>query len=212
MCGEHHAADLVLQAVEGIIPACAGSTSSRPSGGLAHRDHPRMCGEHLAIRAGRLHGQGIIPACAGSTEASVWLCSLGGDHPRMCGEHCAVHDEDGLARGIIPACAGSTGSYLGGGTLHKGSSPHVRGARQSRLGTPPPWWDHPRMCGEHNTSHCPASSPQGSSPHVRGAPVIRVSDTSQTGIIPACAGSTYQAASNTGFMWDHPRMCGEHYL
>ena len=35
----------------GIIPACAGSTSRRPSRLGACRDHPRMCGEHKPAHA-----------------------------------------------------------------------------------------------------------------------------------------------------------------
>ena len=34
------------QAVEGIIPACAGSTMTMASSGVNAWDHPRMCGEH----------------------------------------------------------------------------------------------------------------------------------------------------------------------
>ena len=56
---------------EGIIPACAGSTTARTSGAASTRDHPRMRGEHprRVLIAGRVHG--IIPACAGSTVAPV---------------------------------------------------------------------------------------------------------------------------------------------
>ena len=53
-----------------------------------------------------------------------------------------------LSSGIIPACAGSTGSHY----------------LRVRF-----WWDHPRMCGEHNVSFGITNFPQGSSPHVRGA-------------------------------------------
>ena len=92
---------------QGIIPACAGSTSCGSGLPLGSRDHPRMCGEHLSTK----------------NRASV-----SGDHPRMCGEHNpVVNTATGSAgssphvrgtlvlclvktwpRGIIPACAGST--------------------------------------------------------------------------------------------------------
>ena len=73
----------------GIIPACAGSTTSGRSSRSSGRDHPRMRGEH-AVTAGRvtacpgssphargaplyaralLPPSGIIPACAGSTTS-----------------------------------------------------------------------------------------------------------------------------------------------
>ena len=40
------------RAVVGIIPACAGSTSSAAFSSAAFRDHPRMCGEHSSASSG----------------------------------------------------------------------------------------------------------------------------------------------------------------
>ena len=107
MCGEHvlyignvtgregssphvrgaHSRTILASMVAGIIPACAGSTSTASTTRLSGRDHPRMCGEHEAglqigemragssphVRGARLQQRqllveaGIIPACAGST-------------------------------------------------------------------------------------------------------------------------------------------------
>ena len=75
--------------VEGIIPACAGSTNVDGESTAKAGDHPRMRGEHSALAfskaaikgssphaRGALRGkllhvgnQGIIPACAGSTSS-----------------------------------------------------------------------------------------------------------------------------------------------
>ena len=115
----------------GIIPACAGSTTGVAASAKVTRDHPRMCGEHGRLAtmpcrspgssphvrgAQRLERQscslsGIIPACAGSTPMSPTGRGAMWDHPRMCGEH---------SRPM------KSRSNCGG------SSPHVRGARQSR--------------------------------------------------------------------------------
>ena len=93
--------------LQGIIPACAGSTTRRRSRSSITRDHPRMRGEHestvqkLADMKGssphargapvgevaHLVDAGIIPACAGSTSIKVMAASSIGDHPRMRGEH-----------------------------------------------------------------------------------------------------------------------------
>ena len=71
----------------GIIPACAGNTTSRTRPAERAKDHPRVCGEHAdhvdqkvidtgsspRVRGTRLsladdsHQPGIIPACAGNT-------------------------------------------------------------------------------------------------------------------------------------------------
>ena len=91
--------------------------------------------------------------------------------------------------GIIPACAGST-------------SHRARRSRRDR--------DHPRMCGEHASLDVDALSAVGSSPHVRGAPRNPLTPRRTAGIIPACAGSTFQRFHRFAHIWDHPRMCGEH--
>ena len=172
----------------GIIPACAGSTGFSCNCFPQHRDHPRMCGEHICCAkvgmpdtgsSPHVRGAlqldielrrvgGIIPACAGSTGVQAFRQVEIGDHPRMCGEHVPRR---------IPAVA------------HRGSSPHVRGARPvgrsscRGVGIIPACagstsWprrtssacgDHPRMCGEHTMRNFPYLRDEGSSPHVRGA-------------------------------------------
>ncbi len=209
MCGEHHFVELDVPEstgssphvrgahhcgagnchCEGIIPACAGSTSRAFIRFSAVRDHPRMCGEHWGShdlgRAGRgssphVRGAranrpltpwrtGIIPACAGSTLNRPVGTACARDHPRMCGEH------PKSTEGLTPVV---------------GSSPHVRG---STAFDREPWQcdgDHPRMCGEHIHGASELIQAQGSSPHVRGARMRRHVMHAPPGIIPACAGST----------------------
>ena len=213
----------------GIIPACAGSTKGAFGIQGRHWDHPRMCGEHALneMKIPREVGSsphvrgargscvvpervgGIIPACAGSTRKSRASLVVPRDHPRMCGEHrvgleCVFLEEgssphvrgallhlrvDARDRGIIPACAGST---------HHESD----GADDER--------DHPRMCGEHFQTKRARIRLSGSSPHVRGAPHLMAELRGQSGIIPACAGSTALISINSPVSRDHPRMCGEH--
>ena len=193
----------------GIIPACAGSTMPRTFGVALGRDHPRMRGEHaytskssgwrrgssphargaLANKSRRLTDGGIIPACAGSTQSAGDSPARARDHPRMRGEHkisrgalapckgSSPHARGALQRvfqaelhhGIIPACAGSTSVYL---------------RRYRRAG------DHPRMRGEHIAHTSSAKNEKGSSPHARGARASLSNKCADTGIIPACAGST----------------------
>ena len=119
-------------AVYGIIPAYAGSTSRQWSLAAGGRDHPRIRGEHahtalkMTIRAGSSpHTRGalasaaagagtagIIPAYAGSTRGSARCRTGGRDHPRIRGEHVAEIFK-------FPD--------------HPGSSPHTRGAPSSRM-------------------------------------------------------------------------------
>ena len=87
----------------------------------------------------------------------------------MCGEHALIASRN---------------------SLRWGSSPHVRGTPQARLGVLSApgiipacagntealeasirkFGDHPRMCGEHLGKQLKAVSHAGSSPHVRGTP------------------------------------------
>src|SRR5690606_5199216 len=96
--------------IDGIIPACAGSTTRTACAGRSGRDHPRVRGEHTAARylrpavpgssprargaplePGQLGpGVGIIPACAGSTTPTARRTGTATDHPRVRGEHPAT--------------------------------------------------------------------------------------------------------------------------
>ena len=73
--------------VSGIIPACAGSSSSTAASAAPTGDHPRVCGEQAMapetikpnpgssprvrgagyVASGEFPDDGIIPACAGSS-------------------------------------------------------------------------------------------------------------------------------------------------
>ena len=119
-----------LAPIVGIIPADAGSTVDMTILVRPMADHPRGCGEHsrgvelvrnpagssprmrgAPLRAGRgRRQQRIIPADAGSTGRIRMKSSRREDHPRGCGEH---------------------GHSTLVGLIHKGSSPRMRGARES---------------------------------------------------------------------------------
>ena len=118
----------IMQDLDGIIPACAGSTCARLSARLEHGDHPRMCGEHTKELAIGECTVGSSPHVRGARHSSHGYARFNRDHPRMCGEHQCMfpgqvprrgsspHVRGALqlrgsrtdARGIIPACAGST--------------------------------------------------------------------------------------------------------
>ena len=153
----------------GIIPACAGSTTCRPSSRSRAGDHPRMRGEHRVTvgygvvrlgssphaRGARLKVcaqkcvRGIIPACAGSTSIgpSPWGCAR--NHPRIRGEHSREKKAD---------------------EVWVGSSPHVRGARDVVGGHRVGEGIIPACAGRTRLSGLPPTPLSGSSPHARGAP------------------------------------------
>ena len=174
--------------ISGIIPACAGSTSTGVGAACPDRDHPRMCGEHINItttvviikgssphvRGALMHRcdiqgrDGIIPACAGSTMRLARPVTRYWDHPRMCGEHYGLRDvlDDGV--GSSPHVRGARLRGRGDGVEH-GIIPACAGSTPRPSVRPPSAWDHPRMCGEHGGGGATYVTQTGSSPHVRGA-------------------------------------------
>ena len=73
--------------VEGIIPACAGSSPSRWPRTSPGRDHPRVCGEQVAAAPAAALAWGSSPRVRGAVADALTGFSLDG---------------------IIPACAGSS--------------------------------------------------------------------------------------------------------
>ena len=117
----------VINKIQGITPACAGSSGSISIIGLRGRDHPRMRGEQAALSDYETYGEGspphargadspsifhigmrrITPACAGSSAFTLMALCWKRDHPRMRGEQ---------AYGDLSEDGG------------QGSPPHARGA------------------------------------------------------------------------------------
>ena len=163
-------------------------TTNRTGGKTTWGSSPHARGAHRRGHGQQLH-LGIIPACAGSTQARPAWRRPRGDHPRMRGEHIAGDVYAVFIAWIIPACAGSTCR-----------SRSCRGRRG----------DHPRMRGEHLRPSLAYMPARGSSPHARGALIELVAAPLEVGIIPACAGSTFNGLGDIAESGDHPRMRGEH--
>ena len=92
-----------------------------------------------------------------------------------------------------------------------GSSPHARGALHGRRTRPNQAGIIPACAGSTVSPKVGHDAEGGSSPHARGAPHDRISEPVVGGIIPACAGSTPTRWISRSWIWDHPRMRGEHY-
>ena len=152
----------------GIIPACAGNTSSACSLPTRVRDHPRMRGEHLnrvllppLPRGSSPHargtlifycwwwwGVGIIPACAGNTRPSSGSTTIRWDHPRMRGEHSGRRYSTIAGLGSSPHARGTL-DVEGRSQGFHGIIPACAGNTFTRYRDCRKDWDHPRMRGEH---------------------------------------------------------------
>ena len=193
----------------GLIPACAGKTSRRPSTAPASRAHPRVCGENIltnlakAVRKGsspRVRGKlvvvrrrglspRLIPACAGKTFHVQRLRRRVAAHPRVCGENSAdftMRIRDG---GSSPRVRGKPSTFNDSGGVSR-LIPACAGktARTSRCGSGTA--AHPRVCGENPGGVGVGGGDDGSSPRVRGKRRRRGRLRDRMGLIPACAGKT----------------------
>ena len=196
------------RARRGLIPACAGKTSTCPTRNVRRPAHPRVCGENGTplsaeeAREGsspRVRGKRdlgallpaparLIPACAGKTASRLRPAFHIQAHPRVCGENIAWWWSWSRQSGSSPRVRGKHGG-LGGLGLDLGLIPACAG--KTRPGPQPHRRvrAHPRVCGENLWAMTARMRTVGSSPRVRGKP---------TGARPA---STTRTA--------HPRVCGE---
>ena len=201
--------DAEAGAVDGLIPAHAGSTQDGCAGIWCGPAHPRSRGEHRAgwefvdqyvgsspltrgAPAGccRLHRRrGLIPAHAGSTIATGSATSSRRAHPRSRGEHRWKCPRRTSASGSSPLTRGARDLLIkkagecGLIPAHAGSTAfRVRARRALRA--------HPRSRGEHLFAALVSEVPAGSSPLTRGAHWKPYKPKAGRGLIPAHAGST----------------------
>ena len=151
----------------GIIPACAGSSSPHPRRLVGHGDHPRVCGEQLRCVSTRSRPEGssprvrgaevihdaggdrvgIIPACAGSSQRRPAWGRAPWDHPRVCGEQMPGRDLAAAEAGSSPRVRGAA-PRQDRDQRPRGIIPACAGSRTLTARTSPVTGDHPRVCGE----------------------------------------------------------------
>ena len=130
------------------------------------------------------------------------------DHPRACGENGLYVFVLSSARGSPPRMRGKRQHSL---RLPQRSGITPAHAGKTGLSLPGPHrsWDHPRACGENDSTLCAFLSVAGSPPRMRGKHYLSPGDDISVGITPAHAGKTPQRVPRAGVDWDHPRACGE---
>ena len=172
-------------------------------------DHPRVCGEHKVDdstgegawgSSPRMRGTlrrafrkfrrlGIIPAYAGNTQPVSPCRQCNRDHPRVCGEHAT-----GASTQVN--CTGSSPRMRGTPAVTEATNNTARIIPAYAGNTPAAcwksWqaWDHPRVCGEHQSCLQRIRLSRGSSPRMRGTLRGLTLGLDSPGIIPAYAGNT----------------------
>ena len=152
----------------GLIPACAGKTSSPSSRPWCPSAHPRVCGENWTNRGKTMPFESsspsvrgkpafdakkfvkgrLIPACAGKTTPRRRRARQSRAHPRVCGENHATARRPERPTGSSPRVRGKPPCVrpcAGGGRL----IPACAGKTPPLLASDPAFRAHPRVCGEN---------------------------------------------------------------
>ena len=215
----------------GLIPACAGKTSTRELPLGSPRAHPRVCGENggtvqfvqssegSSARVRGKHaspgsqspGPRLIPACAGKTKMVADLNTRLGAHPRVCGENTGDVTGELSGTGSSPRVRGKLHSQCVF-IERSGLIPACAGKTATRSPPPPSPTAHPRVCGENRDRKRLYQGRAGSSPRVRGKHHLGRALGTEDRLIPACAGKTLQTSEILSMPRAHPRVCGENAL
>ena len=126
----------------------------------------------------------------------------------MCGEKAARKIHKLVEQGSPPRVRGKV--------VHKtlsiytvGITPACAGKRLTEQFGPCGEGDHPRVCGEKESSSSMCVANAGSPPRVRGKVELFCQKFVKHRITPACAGKSFPCLSFLSRIWDHPRVCGE---
>ena len=184
--GPHHLARACILSL-GLIPARAGTTSTRYRGADCRRAHPRSRGDHprgyerthspmgssplaRGPPEGRLAQQsllGLIPARAGTTLIRLVIFLPRRAHPRSRGDHSAGGPVWGAGWGSSPLARGPQQRSTGEGE-RVGLIPARAGTTGTTLLRRHLGRAHPRSRGDHSPAGAQGSARPGSSPLARG--------------------------------------------
>ena len=174
--------------VLGITPAYAGKSIGDACPEKAVKDHPRICGEKLYAMKPARAGKGSPPHMRGKDWAACCAAGISGITPAYAGKRVRMKAPLDSTVGITPAYAGKSGSSLSWRML---------------------LWDHPRICGEKDSTSPQGNTAAGSPPHMRGKVENTAQKQNDRRITPAYAGKRSHAPLRCTLPWDHPRICGE---
>ena len=212
-----------------FIPACAGNSAASAWRGSGRPVHPRVCGElgdrgsRGSLRVGSSprvrgtpghamsctgHGR-FIPACAGNSGGRCSTTTTAPVHPRVCGELAADAVADGDLDTVHPRVCGELSRYATAKALPVGSSPRVRGTRQTPSARRLAGGFIPACAGNSSRTPPSAMRTNGSSPRVRGTPAWSPNAVLVRRFIPACAGNSWRRRTGWRRRTVHPRVCGE---
>ena len=174
------------------------------------RDHPRVCGEKSPdsscsiSRTGspprmrgkarmiliHVNGERITPAYAGKSYEAFFSFCRRRDHPRVCGEKAAAAAPAHNQSGSPPRMRGKE-RQAWPASAAMGITPAYAGKRVVDVPFSTFCWDHPRVCGEKDSSFVKYAVCIGSPPRMRGKAKWELSARERARITPAYAGKSY---------------------
>ena len=170
----------VQQFCAGITPAYAGKSFNDGYKWFRLGDHPRLCGE-------KLNGQNGSECVIGSP-------------PPMRGKAFSVYSARAVLR-ITPAYAGKSAMQLGEKRVPSVRiTPAYAGKSTSSTVRQSLFEDHPRLCGEKDTTIGGVEGIRGSPPPMRGKAPIAFTSLSFWRITPAYAGKSLLAFFITSYL------------
>ena len=192
-------------------------------------DHPRLRGEHMEVLYPIRHILGsppptrgtphtlltffycswITPAYAGNTSGLRFFAPTAQDRPRLRGEHTVGWSFSDLAVGSPPPTRGTPYAQVPL-PVRCGITPAYAGNTHTIDNIVVLGRDHPRLRGEHLKRQKTPYKLVGSPPPTRGTLIQRIEKCLINGITPAYAGNTSLSSIVCVFIWDHPRLRGEH--
>ena len=132
---------------------------------------------------------GITPAYAGKRPQTEPPQSRPQDHPRVCGEEVEPNINQNSTEGSPPRMRGRARRHSGK-TRFCRITPAYAGKRTTRWASPPPAWDHPRVCGEEPGRSEHNQKEAGSPPRMRGRDQRVTASSTSSRITPAYAGKS----------------------
>ena len=194
----------------GITPAYAGKSGHAINPNVCGQDHPRVCGEkspfslfrppHLGSpprMRGKVYSRtcsivldGITPAYAGKSYEAFFSFCRRRDHPRVCGEKAAAAAPAHNQSGSPPRMRGKE-RQAWPASAAMGITPAYAGKRVVDVPFSTFCWDHPRVCGEKDSSFVKYAVCIGSPPRMRGKAKWELSARERARITPAYAGKSY---------------------
>ena len=182
-----------LAALDGITPACAGTTDTMSVLCPVQMDHPRVCGDYGVDQVFQRLALWITPACAGTTHCRYRLWRAVQDHPRVCGDYHSRKYVSYQAAGSPPRVRGLRWRCM----YHSrkcGITPACAGTTKALRVVVIVAGDHPRVCGDYSKLITESRVYKGSPPRVRGLHLRVDLVDLRDGITPACAGTTTRHA------------------